>query len=157
MAFDQNSVSKINPAFQLAGQTPMGLFGGGDYKAFQDLFQNIPEKDRESFLQWSTINSLMKPSLMQMDPAYQERMLEMADKYQTRKGWKTAMFNTLGSGIENLTKGIAMSMNPYGTAEAARYAADMTAAAPQALANALQAGRREYQPTFAGVQAPTYF
>jgi hypothetical protein len=87
------------------------------------------------------VTGLMDMYRKQMSPEEQERQLQLADKYQTKKGWKSAMFNTLTSGLDNLTKGIAMSMNPYGTPEAARYAADMVAGSGAAMANAYAAAR----------------
>lgn len=104
------------------------------------------------------VNSLMDMYKKQMSPEEQERQLELADKYQTRKGWKSAMFNTLSSGLDNLTRGIAMSFNPYGTPEAARYAADLMASSGDRLANAYAAVRTPLAiPAVQASQAPTYF
>ena len=89
---------------------------------------------------------------------YMEKVAEMYDKYQTKKGWKSAMFNTLTTGLDNLTRGIAMSMNPYGTPEAARYAADVVAGSGAAMANAYAAARNPMNIPGVQVQgAPTYF
>lgn len=136
----------------------MGFLGSGGYEAFQQMFQSVPEKDREAFMNFATINALMAPTMMQFDEEWQKRQLERADKEQTRKGWKSLMFNTLGSGLDNLTKGIAMSMNPYGTPEAARYAADLMASSGDRLANAYAAVRTPLAiPAVQASQAPTYF
>jgi hypothetical protein len=104
------------------------------------------------------VQGILQQQQYQTTPEYQEKMLEMADKYQTRKGWKGAMFNTLTGGLQDLTKGIAMSMNPYGTPEAARYAADMTAAIPEMAGRAFQNFRTPYAiPGVQVQQAATYF
>lgn len=145
-------------AAPLAGTRPMGFLGSGGYEAFQQMFQSVPEKDREAFMNFATVNALMAPTMMQFDEGYIKRRLEQADKEQTRKGWKSLMFNTLGSGLDNLTKGIAMSMNPYGTPEAARYAADMIAGSGDRLAAAYAAARTPMNiPAVQVGQAPTYF
>lgn len=142
----------------LAGFGANNLFGQGDYESFQKFFQGVPEKDREGFMNFLTVKSLMAPSLMQFDPAWQEKQLELADKYQTKKGWKSLAFNTMTSGLENLTRGIAMSFNPYGTPEAARYSADMLAGAGDRMAAAYAAARTPMAiPAVQAAQAPTYF
>lgn len=145
-------------AAPLAGSRPMELFGSGGYEAFQQMFQSVPEKDREAFMNFATINALMGPTMKQFDPEWQEKQLELADKYQTKKGWKSAMFNTLTSGLDNLTRGIAMSFNPYGTPEAARYAADVIAGSGDRMAAAYAAARTPLAiPAVQAGQAPTYF
>jgi NADH-quinone oxidoreductase subunit N len=54
--------------------------------------------------------------------------------------------------------GIAMSMNPYGTPEAARYAADITAAMPEIAGRSFQNFRTPYAiPGVQVQQAATYF
>ena len=136
----------------------MGLFGSGGYEAFQQMFQSVPEKDREAFMNFATVNALMAPTMMQFNPEWQEKQLELADKYQTKKGWKSAMFNTLTGGLSDFTKGIAMSMNPYGTPEAARYAADVLAGSGDRMAAAYSAARTPMSiPAVQGGSAPTYF
>jgi hypothetical protein len=117
----------------------MGFLGTGSYEDFQRILQGVPEKYQEAFMNYATISPLLKASLIQFDPEYQKQQLKLADEAQTKKGWKSLMFNTLGSGLENLTKGIGMSMNPYGTPEAARYAADMMASSGDRLAAAFAA------------------
>lgn len=145
-------------AASLAGTRPMGFLGAGDYETFQQMFQSVPEKDREAFMNFATINALMAPTMKQFDPEWQKEQLRLAEEAQTKKGWKSLMFNTLGSGIENLTKGIAMSFNPYGTPEAARYSADMLAGASDRLAAAYAAARTPLAiPAVQVGQAPTYF
>jgi hypothetical protein len=149
-----------NPAAAtpLAGMRPMGFLGGGSYEDFQKVYQSVPKDEREAFMNYATINALMAPTMMQFDDEWQERQLERADKYQTKKGWKTAMFNTLTGGLSDLTKGIAMSMNPYGTPEAARYAADMTAGSSDRMAAAYAALRSPMAiPAVQAGSAPTYF
>lgn len=145
-------------AVPLAGTRSLDLFGSGSYKEFQDLLQNVPEKDRATFMEYATLSPLLKASLIQFDPEWRKNELKMSEEAQTRKGWKSLMFNTLGSGLDNLTKGIAMSMNPYGTPEAARYAADMLAGSGDRLAAAYAAARTPMAiPAVQGGSAPTYF
>lgn len=159
--FNETSASALQApasAAPLAGTRPMGFLGTGGYEDFQRMLQGVPEKDREAFMNFATVNALMAPTMMQFDEGYIKRRLEQSDKEQTRKGWKSLMFNTLGSGLDNLTKGIAMSMNPYGTPEAARYAADMMASSGDRLAAAFAAARTPMNiPAVQGGQAPTYF
>jgi hypothetical protein len=144
---------------QLAGQSPMSQFGQGSADLFGNALnqwrqatKGMSEDEKKLFgpqlmqnlfpsADTQLVTGLMDMYRKQMSPEEQERQLELADKYQTKKGWKSAMFNTLTSGLDNLTKGIAMSMNPYGTPEAARYAADMIAGSGAAMANAYAAAR----------------
>ena len=104
------------------------------------------------------VTGLMDMYKTQMSKEEEERKLELADKYQTKKGWKSFMFNSLNQGVGDLTRGIAMSMNPYGTPEAARYAADMLAGSGDRLAAAYANVRdpRAIAAVQVG-QAPTYF
>jgi hypothetical protein len=155
---DVTSALETSPESALAGTRPTSFLGSGSYEAFQKMFQSVPEKDREAFMNFATLNSLMAPALMQLDEGYQERQLKRAEEAQARKGWKSLMFNTLSSGLNNLTKGIGMSMNPYGTPEAARYAADMAASSGDRLAAAYAAVRTPMAiPAVQAGQAPTYF
>lgn len=104
------------------------------------------------------VGGILQQSMYTSSPEYMEKMAELYDKYQTKKGWKSAMFNVLTTGMDNLSRGLAMSMNPYGTPEAARYAADVTIGAGAALAGAYAAARTPMN--IAAVQggvAPTYF
>lgn len=159
--FNETSASALQApagATPLAGTRPMGFLGSGGYEAFQQMFQSVPEKDREAFMNFATVNALMAPTMMQFDKDWQKEQLKMAEEAQTKKGWKSLMFNTLGSGLDNLTKGIAMSMNPYGSPEAARYAADMVAGSGDRLAAAYAAARTPMAiPAVQGGSAPTYF
>ena len=155
--------SESAPALRqsFAGMSRAGGLGTGGIQGFQEALnavQGLPKEQQENAMQLLTFQTLLEPTLRQLDPAEQERQLELADKYQTRKGWKGAMFNTLTSGLENLTKGIAMSMNPYGTPEAARYAADITAAMPEIAGRSFQNFRTPYAiPGVQVQQAATYF
>lgn len=148
-------------AAPLAGTRPMDFLGTGSYEDFQkilQILQGVPEKYQEAFMNYATISPLLKASLIQFDPEWRKNELKMAEEAQTKKGWKSLMFNTLGSGLDNLTKGIAMSMNPYGTPEAARYAADMIAGSGDRLAAAYAAARTPMNiPAVQVGQAPTYF
>jgi len=145
-------------AAPLAGLRSMGFLGTGSYEDFQKNYLAIPKEEREAYLNYATINPLLQASLIQFDPEWRKNELKMSEEAQTRKGWKSLMFNTLGSGLDNLTKGIAMSMNPYGSPEAARYAADMLAGSSDRLAAAYAAARTPMAiPAVQGGSAPTYF
>lgn len=180
-SFSDIGVTKNINGLPLAGTRPFTSFGtstspmGPDQLQFEfdelnrraEMFKNLdPEVQKlvgpSFFSQGSAdsqlVNRLMDMYQKDMSPEEQERKAEMFDKYQTRKGWKSLMFNTLGSGLENLTKGIAMSMNPYGTPEAARYAADMVAGSGDRLAAAYAAARTPMAIPAVQVGAgPTYF
>jgi hypothetical protein len=146
-------------AVPLAGTRSLDLFGTGGYQDFQNFIKLFPDKDeRETALNFLTFKTLMGPTMMQFDEGYQDRMLKKQEELATKRGWKSLMFNQLGSGLDNLTKGIAMSMNPYGTPEAARYAADMLAGSGDRMAAAYAAARTPMAiPAVQGAQAPTYF
>lgn len=82
----------------------------------------------------------------------------MADKYQTRKGVRQTAFNMFGSGMDNLMKGIGMSMNPYGTPEGLQNYLALTVAAPQAAAAGYQAMRTPLNiPSVQIGSGPAYF
>ena len=176
MAFNQASVTPgrlgQNP---FAGMTPATGLGQGGSDLFQRMLNvekffkenNIPA-DRQNLYMSAftsdltgdrpTFDRLINLYEKQMSPEEEERKLELSDKYQTRKGWKSLMFNTLSSGLNDLTKGIAMSMNPYGTPEAARYAADVLGSSGERMAAAFSAVRTPYNiPAVQVQQAPTYF
>ena len=159
--FNETSASALQApaaATPLAGTRPMDFLGTGSYEDFQRILQGVPEKYQEAFMNYATISPLLKASLIQFDPEWRKNELKMAEEAQTKKGWKSLMFNTLGSGLDNLTKGIAMSMNPYGSPEAARYAADMVAGSSDRLAAAYAAARTPMAiPAVQGGSAPTYF
>lgn len=173
--FDTSKLQGRFPGMALAGQQGFGstdgdLFGGflQGYQSLKDQIKNFtPDEQKEILKGYMTgmpsasdklVQGIVEQQRYQSSIPYQQEMLELADKYQTRKGWKGAMFNTLTSGIENLTKGIAMSMNPYGTPEAAQYAANMTAAMPELAGRAYQAFRTPYAiPAVNPPGAPTYF
>lgn len=104
------------------------------------------------------VSGVLQQQAEQTSLPFMEKVADLYDKYQTKKGWKSAMFNVLTTGMDNLSRGLAMSMNPYGTPEAARYAADATIGAGAALAGAYAAARTPMN--IAAVQggvAPTYF
>jgi hypothetical protein len=175
--FDQSSVTpgRLGQS-PLAGQTSLAQFGQGNPEVFGNALnqwrqatQGMSEEEKKLFgpqlmqnLFPSADNQLIQGVLKQNEwmtsKEGMEQMAEMYDKYQTRKGWKSAMFNTLTSGLNDLTKGIAMSMNPYGTPEAARYAADVLGGSGDRMASAFAAVRNPYNiPAVQGGVAPTYF
>jgi multidrug efflux pump subunit AcrB len=104
------------------------------------------------------VKGILEQQARYSSPEYQEQMLEMADKYQTKKGIRQSAFNMFGSGMDNLMKGIGMSMNPYGTPEGLQNYLALTASAPQAMSAGYQALRNPMNiPTVQGGNAPTYF
>lgn len=177
MAFNQASVTNwlTDPKSrsQFAGQNQFGQVGpdmfGNALNQWRQATQGMSEEEKKLFgpqlmqnlfptADTQLVTGLMEMYKKQMSPEEQMRQLELADKYQTKKGWKSLAFNTMSSGLENLTKGIAMSFNPYGTPEAARYAADMIAGAGDRMAAAYAATRTPLAiPAVQAAQAPTYF
>jgi hypothetical protein len=172
----QESAAALTGGPALAGSSAASQFGAGGIENFQNAInqwrqatQGLSKEEQQMFAPQfmqslfpsadnALVDRLMGMYEKQMSPEEQMRQLELADKYQTRKGWKSAMFNTLNSGIENLTKGIAMSMNPYGTPEAARYAADMIAGAGDRMAAGYQAARNPMMiPAVSPPGAISYF
>lgn len=181
MAFNQASVTPgrlgQNP---FAGTTPMSSFGQGDPSVFGNALnqwrqatKGMSEEEKKLFgpqlmqnlfppaetqINNQIVQGILKQNEWMTSKEGMEQMAELADKYQTRKGWKSAMFNTLTTGLSDLTRGIAMSMNPYGTPEAARYAADALGASGDRMAAAFAAARTPYNiPAVQVQQAPTYF
>jgi hypothetical protein len=133
---DEKQIQKIKD-LGLGPSLAQGLFPSGD--------ENI-------------VNRILEQQARYSSPEYQEQMLEMADKYQTRKGVRQTAFNMFGSGFDNLMKGIGMSMNPYGTPEGLQNYLALTVAAPEAMA----AGYRNLRtpiniPAVQSPGAPTYF
>ena len=172
----QDSAAALAGSPPLAGTSSASQLGSGGIEGFQNsmnlynqIMQGRTDEEKKMFgpqlmqnLFPSADNQLIQGVLKQNEwmtsKKGMEEMAEMFDKYQTRKGWKSAMFNTLSSGLENLTKGIGMSMNPYGTPEAARYAADMMASSGDRLAAAYAAARTPMNIPAVQVGAgPTYF
>lgn len=183
---DSAAALQQNPGMGFAGFRSMDSMGDGNPQLFGTALQNLQQIKDELEKKDSAGKAIYSPEeksvilrgvmsgmpsasdqlsygilnkVLERDtPEYQEKLLEMADKYQTRKGWKSAMFNTLSSGLDNLTRGIAMSFNPYGTPEAARYAADIVAGSGDRLAAAYAAARTPMAiPAVQAAQAPTYF
>lgn len=152
------SAPALTGSSPMAGFMPAGSLGSGSYEDFQKLIGDIPAEKLESFMQYATITPLINASLRQFDPEWRKNELKMQEELATKRGWKSLMFNQLGSGLDNLTKGIAMSMNPYGTPEAARYIADMAAnrGASQAAGYASLRTPLNISPVQPGV-APNYF
>ena len=158
---------------QLAGQATFGQTGpdmfGNALNQYRQSTQGMSEEEKKLFgpqlmqglfpsADTQLVTGLMDMYKKQMSPEEQKRQLELADEYQTKKGWKSFMFNSLNQGVGDLTKGIAMSMNPYGTPEAARYAADMVASSGDRLAAAYAAVRNPMNiPAVQAGQASTYF
>jgi len=121
----------------LGGQLRQSLFPSGDER----LVSGFVDLARE-----------------QMSLPYMEKVMEMTDKYQTKKGIRQTAFNMFGSGFDNLMKGMGMSMNPYGTREGLQNYLALTVAAPQAMAAGYQGVRTPMAiPAVQGGSAPTYF
>lgn len=160
----------LQPNYAFAGER---FFGDEeDIEKFEkffnsDRFQKLPQKAQDAFYnrfannlegEGQLVRGILEQTARYSSPEYQQQMLELADKYQTRKGLRQTAFNLFGSGVENLTKGIAMSMNPYGNEQGLQRYLALTASMPQALSSSYQAMRTPM--TIPGVQvqsAPTYF
>jgi hypothetical protein len=171
MAFDQSSLGKwgiklagSTPASQLGQGSPNAFASFMRMPTPEEFFEQrnklqqlakqsgyTPEQTKELLQSFGAgsmptasdqlVGGILQQQAEQTSLPYMEKVAELYDKYQTKKGWKSAMFNTLTSGLDNLTRGIGMSFNPYGTPEAARYSADMIATAGDRMANAYSAVR----------------
>lgn len=169
MSFNQASLGKLG----LAGQTTFGTQTGDRFQEglnrWREVTKGMSKEEREALgpqlLQSlfpssdeNIVSGFVDIARQQMSPEYQERMLEMADKYQTRKGIRQTAFNMFGSGMDNLMKGIGMSMNPYGTPEGLQNYLALKVAAPEAMASGYQRLRTPISmPSVQGGSAPTYF
>ena len=158
---DSQTASILGVGPNLAGFAPATGFGTGtgvDFQQLQKFVKSFPKDQRETAMQYGIIAPLIQASMRQLDPDYQEEMLKRQDKYDTKRGFKSLMFNQLGSGLNSLAKGIGMSMNPYGTPEAARYVADMAAQRGAAQAAGYSAVRTPMNlPIVQQASAPSYF
>jgi hypothetical protein len=173
MGFNQNTLGKwglgggqIPLAGQniLSGQSPLdafqerlniyrGLSKEEQEKIGANLFQNLAPTADESL-----IRGLVEESRRRGSKEYQREMLELADEFQTRKGMRQTAFNLFGSGMDNLMKGIGMSMNPYGTPEGLQNYLALTVAGPQAMSEGYRNVRTPMAiPAVQAPGAPTYF
>ena len=166
MSFNQASLSKLG----LAGQAQFGQISPDLFQERLNIYRSLnTDKERDligpSLFQnliptadESLVKSLVEESRRRGSKEYQEEMLELADKYQTRKGVRQTAFNLFGSGMDNLMKGIGMSMNPYGTREGLQSYLALTAAAPQAMSAGYQGLRTPMNiPAVQVGSGPTYF
>lgn len=165
-------LTNLKTSYGLAGQRGFGLVNPElfqEYKNFvssQD-FKELPKEDQTAFRNQllsgmggenQIVRDILEQQARYSSPEYQEQMLELADKYQTRKGVKQTAFNMFGSGMDSLMKGIAMSRHPYGTPEGLQNYLALTVAAPQAMAAGYQGVRTPISiPPVQGGSAPTYF
>jgi hypothetical protein len=178
-----NAASTYKWGTPIAGAAPSSQFGLGaiepfqqtlnqrlsGYKEIEALTKDMDPATRTVVMQrWANsafpsaedtlVTQILAENRRANSKEEQLRQLKLADEFQTRKGWKSAMFNTLTSGLENLTKGIGMSMNPYGSMENARYIADALASSSDRMATGYAAVRNPLQ--IPGVNTPgaaTYF
>jgi len=157
----------------LAGQAQFGNTGpemfGNALNQWREYSKGMSEDEKNRLgpqliqsLFPSADENIVKRALEQQErylsKDYQEEMLELADKYQTKKGIKQTAFNMFGSGMDSLMKGIQMSMNPYGTPEALQNVLALRVAAPQAMAAGYQGLRTPLSiPSVSPPGAPTYF
>lgn len=174
MSFNQASLSKLG----LAGQAQ---FGGTSPELWGNVLNRINELESnptfkglspEAQQQYRTsamtslfpsgdeslVKSILEQQARYSTPEYQEQMLELADKYQTRKGVKQTAFNMFGSGMDSLMKGIGMSMNPYGTPEALQNSLALRLAGAQGMAQSYNAMRTPMNiPAVQVASGPSYF
>lgn len=157
----------------LAGQAQFGNVGpemfGNALNQWREYTKEMTKEEKDRFgpqlierLFPSADENIVRRALEQQErylsKDYQEQMLELADKYQTKKGIRQTAFNMFGSGMDNLMKGIGMSMNPYGTPEGLQNYLALTVGAPQAMAAGYQGLRTPMAiPAVQGGNAPTYF
>lgn len=169
MSFNPASLTKLG----LAGQAGFGAQTSDSFQEGLNRWRQLTQgmsKEEQDRLSPQLLQSIFPSgderivsgfidlSREQMSPEYQERMLEMADKYQTRKGVRQTAFNMFGSGMDNLMKGIGMSMNPYGTPEALQNALAIQLAGAQGVGQAYNAMRTPLAiPAVSPPGAPTYF
>ena len=171
---DPQTASILGVGPNLAGFGSASNFGTGPVQMFQNLQKaikdaNIPESQVSSYLNaFGAINQqaqnadfmnwLKQSTEAQYDTKRMGEILKLQDEYDTKRGMKSLMFNQLGSGLNSLAKGIGMSMNPYGTPEAARYVADMAAQRGAAQAAGYSAVRTPMNlPIVQQASAPSYF
>ena len=169
MSFNQASLSKLGLAGQAQfGNTSSDMFGNA-LNQWREFTKDMSAEEKQLFgpqliqgLFPSGDENIVKGILEQQarysSPEYQEQMLEMADKYQTKKGIKQTAFNMFGSGMDSLMKGVGMSMNPYGTPEGLQNYLALTVAAPQAMAAGYQGVRTPLNiPAVQVGSGPSYF
>lgn len=157
----------------LAGQSAFGKAGpeafGSALSQWREFTKGMSEEEKKTLgpqlIQSlfpsgdeNIVGKILEQQERYASPEYQEQMLEMADKYQTKKGIRQTAFNMFGSGFDNLMKGMGMAMNPYGTREGLQNYLALTVAAPQAMAAGYQGVRTPMAiPAVQGGSAPTYF
>lgn len=169
---DPQTASILGVGPNLAGFGSAANFGTGTPQTFQELqnfLKTVPESQVPAYLnffnqqqtQANEAGFINKLENFIKDANSTERMskiLKLQDEYDTKRGMKSLMFNQLGSGLNSLAKGIGMSMNPYGTPEAARYVADMAAQRGAAQAAGYAAVRTPMSlPIVQQASAPSYF
>jgi hypothetical protein len=161
-----DQLSGTGGTLQLAGQAQFGQEGPETWEAFRERVKGLTPEQLDAYSKWEErrdqsnfLKPLMDRSLYLSSPAGMKEQLKMQQEAETQKGWKSLAFNAMNRGMENLTRGLAMSMNPYGTMEAAKYAADMAAAAPALMSGAYANVRNPdlARPMVNVGQAPTYF
>lgn len=169
MSFNQASLGKLG----LAGQAGFGFQTGDNFQEglnrYRQATQGMSEEEKKLFAPQliqslfpsgddTLVRGILEDVQKKGTKEYQQEMLELADKYQTRKGIRQSAFNLFGSGMDNLMKGIGMSMNPYGTPEGLQNYLALTAGAPQAMAAGYQSFRTPMNiPAVQGGSAPAYF
>jgi len=169
MSFNQASLSKLGLAGQAQfGNTSPDMFGNA-LNQWREFTKDMSAEEKQLFgpqliqgLFPSGDENIVKGILEQQarysSPEYQEQMLQLADKYQTKKGIKQTAFNMFGSGMDSLMKGVGMSMNPYGTPEGLQNYLALTVAAPQAMAAGYQGVRTPLNiPAVQVGSGPSYF
>ena len=169
MSFNQASLGNLG----LAGQAGFGFQTGDRFQdglnRYREATKGMSEEEKKLFAPQliqslfpsgddTLVRGILEDVQKKGTKEYQEEMLELADKYQTRKGVRQTAFNLFGSGMDNLMKGIGMSMNPYGTREGLQSYLALTAAAPQAMSAGYQGLRTPMNiPAVQVGSGPTYF
>lgn len=169
MSFNQASLSKLGLGTQAGFSADTGELFQSGLNRWREATKDMSDEEKRLFgpqllqnLFPSEDANIIKGFIDQQRETtsipYMEKMLEMSDKYQTKKGIRQSAFNLFGSGMDNLMKGIGMSMNPYGTPEGLQNYLALTASAPQAMSAGYQGLRTpmNISPVQVG-SAPTYF
>lgn len=165
-------LTNLKTNYGLAGQRGFGLMNPELFQEYKNIvssqdFLGLPKEDQAAFRtqllsgmggENQMVRDILEQQARYSSPEYQEQMLELADKYQTKKGIKQTAFNMFGSGFDKLMQGIGMSMNPYGTPQGLQNYLALTVAAPEAMAAGYRNVRTPINiPAVQPPGAPTYF
>ena len=101
---DPQTAAILGVGPNLAGFGSAANLGTGSVKDYQTLMAGVPAGERESFLQYRLMSPLFEAAMRQFDPNYQEEMLKRKEKYDTKRGFKSLMFNQLSFGYRKISR-----------------------------------------------------